>query len=204
VSNAFMIDAGLLIPPFCRNCLESAASQLALDFSSYLFLQSGPTQSVGGRDTGFQAMGYLAGGRLEYRAGVFQGFRQSDARNPLRTTARVQYDVWDIETGYVYPGTLVSGFWFLVSRVRFGLLHFLGQSGKDGEEIAHDAEIGDAEDGSLGIFVDGDDVLRGGHAGEMLDGAGDARCNVEIRTDNPTGLTDLMLMIDPAGVDSGP
>lgn len=108
VSNAFMIDAGLLIPPFCRNCLESAASQLALDFSSYLFLQSGPTQSVGGRDTGFQAMGYLAGGHLEYRAGVFQGFRQPDSRNPLRTTARVQYDVWDIETGYVYPGTYLG------------------------------------------------------------------------------------------------
>jgi hypothetical protein len=108
VSNAFMLDAGLLIPPFCRNCLESASSQLALDFSSYLFLQSGPTQSVGGRDTGFQAMGYLAGGHLEYRAGVFQGFRQPDSRNPLRTTARLQYDVWDTETGYVYPGTYLG------------------------------------------------------------------------------------------------
>lgn len=104
VSNAFIVDAGLMLPPLCRNCLESAASLLSLDYGSFSFLESAPTQSSVGRDTGFQAKGYLVGGHLEYRAGVFQGFRATGSRNALRTTGRLQYNLWDTETGYVYPG----------------------------------------------------------------------------------------------------
>src|SRR5207244_1250171 len=59
-SNAFMLDAGLMLPPFCRDCLGSAGALLSLDYNSWSFLASGPTQSSVGRDTGFQAKGYLA------------------------------------------------------------------------------------------------------------------------------------------------
>ncbi len=103
-SDAFMLDAGLMFVPLCRNCLESGATILSLDYGSYTFTQSAATQSSVGRDTGFQAKGYLADGRLEYRAGIFQGVRGSGATNSFRTAGRLQYNVWDKETGYLYPG----------------------------------------------------------------------------------------------------
>ena len=103
-NTAFIVDAGLMLPPLCRNCLESAATLLSLDYGSYSFSESAPTQSSVGRDTGVLAKGYLAGGHFEYRAGVFQGFRRSGSRNAFRGTGRVSYNVWDTETGYTYPG----------------------------------------------------------------------------------------------------
>jgi hypothetical protein len=103
-SNAFMLDAGMMFVPLCRNCLESAATLLSLDYGSFTFTQSAATQSSVGRDTGFQAKGYLVSGHFEYRAGVFQGVRQPGARNAFRVAGRGQYNVWDTETGYLYPG----------------------------------------------------------------------------------------------------
>jgi hypothetical protein len=108
VSNAFMLDAGLMLPALCRNCLESAGALLSLDYGTFSFLESAPTQSSVGRDTGFQAKGYLGAGHLEYRAGLFQGVRQTGSRNALRTAGRLQYDVWDTEAGYVYPGVYLG------------------------------------------------------------------------------------------------
>jgi len=107
-NNAFIVDAGLMLPAVCRNCLESAASLLSLDYGTFSFLESAPTQSSVGRDTGVQAKGYLAGGHFEYRAGIFQGFRRAGSRNAFRTTGRIQYNVWDTETGYVYPGVYLG------------------------------------------------------------------------------------------------
>jgi hypothetical protein len=103
-SDAFMLDAGLMFVPLCRNCLESAGTLLSLDYGSYTFTQSAATQSSVGRDTGFQAKGYLADGHIEYRAGVFQGVRAAGATNSFRTAGRLQYNVWDKESGYLYPG----------------------------------------------------------------------------------------------------
>ncbi len=110
ISNAFMIDAGMMLPPLCRNCLESAATLLSLDYGTYSFTESAPTQSAVGRDTGFLAKGYLDDSHVEYRAGLFQGVRQNAAPghtaagNPFRATGRVMYNVWDTEVGYVIPG----------------------------------------------------------------------------------------------------
>jgi len=104
-SSAFIIDGGLMLPPLCRNCLESAGSLLSLDYGSFSFNEGGPTQSNVGRDTGFLAKGYLMGGHLEYRGGVFDGVRAAPvAKNRFRETARLQYNFWDTEAGYVYPG----------------------------------------------------------------------------------------------------
>jgi len=108
--NTFMIDAGLMLPPLCRNCVESAASLLSLDYGTYSFVESAPTQSVVGRDTGFLAKGYLAGGHFEYRGGVFQGFRSPGSRNAFRTTGRLMYNVFDVEApGYTWPGVYLGG-----------------------------------------------------------------------------------------------
>jgi hypothetical protein len=107
-SNAFIIDGGLFLPPLCRNCVESAATLLSLDYGSYSFTESAPTQSVVGRDTGFQARGYLAGGHVEYRGAILQGFRAAGSRNNFRTAARIQYNPWDTEAGYTYPGVYLG------------------------------------------------------------------------------------------------
>lgn len=103
-SDAFLLDAGLMFVPLCRNCQESGATLLSLDYGSYTFTQSAATQSSVGRDTGFLAKGYLDGGHLEYRAGVFQGMRATGSGNSFRGAGRLQYNVWDTETGYLYPG----------------------------------------------------------------------------------------------------
>lgn len=106
--NEFILDGGLILIPLCRNCLQSAASLLTLDYGPYSFLQSAVTTSSTGRDTGFQAKGYLADQRLEYRAGIFQGIRQAGARNSLRTAGRLQYNFWDKEVGPFYTGTYLG------------------------------------------------------------------------------------------------
>jgi hypothetical protein len=114
VNNAFIIDAGMMLPPLCRNCLESAATLLSLDYGTYSFTESAATQSAVGRDTGVLAKGYLDNSHFEYRAGLFQGVRQAaapgrtGAGNPFRATGRVTYNVWDTEVGYVVPGAYLG------------------------------------------------------------------------------------------------
>lgn len=108
IANEFMLQGGLILIPLCRNCNESAASLLALDYGSFSFLENVPTQSVVGRDTGFQAMGYLFDDRLEYRAGAYQGVRQAGAHNSLRFTGRLAYNFFEVEKGQFYPGTYLG------------------------------------------------------------------------------------------------
>ena len=104
-NDAFALDAGLMYIPFSRNELQAGASLLAIDYGTYTFTASSPTQSSTGRDTGFQARGYLVDKHLEYRGGVFQGFRNANSTNGLRYAGRVQYDVFETETDFFYSGT---------------------------------------------------------------------------------------------------
>ena len=105
LADALMIDAGLMFVPFSRNALQSAATLLPIDYGAYTFSDSTPTESTTGRDTGFQARGYVAGNRLEYRIGVFQGMRDPDSDNVFRYTGRVQYNALEPESGFFYAGT---------------------------------------------------------------------------------------------------
>lgn len=116
-SNALLIEGGLLLIPLCRNCYASAASLLPIDYSSYSFLQSGPTASSVGRDVGFEAKGLLVGQRLEYRVGVFSGARLANAATPtvqtgsnsLRAAGHLMFNFLETETpGYVMPGTYLG------------------------------------------------------------------------------------------------
>src|SRR5947209_2491964 len=54
-----------------------------------------------------------------------------------------------------------------------------GELGDDLEEVAYDAVVGYFKDGSVFVFVDGDDGFGALHADEVLDGSGDAYCEVE-------------------------
>lgn len=107
VRNELMIDAGLMLTSASRNGLQSAASLLPIDYGSYTFAYSGPTQSSAGRDTGIQARGYFLNNKLEYRAGIFQGMRDTQQRE-LRLTGRVAYNFLDPENGYFYTGTYLG------------------------------------------------------------------------------------------------
>jgi hypothetical protein len=107
-ANEFILDAGLILIPLCRNCLQSAAALLSLDYGTWSFQNSAATQSSVGRDTGLQSKGYLAGDHFEYRLGIFQGFRQAGSRNAFRAAGRVQYNVFDVEKGPFYIGTYLG------------------------------------------------------------------------------------------------
>ncbi|MPM74692.1 hypothetical protein SDC9_121681 [bioreactor metagenome] len=73
--------------------------------------------------------------------------------------------------------------------------------GQDGPQIADHAEIGDLEDGSIGVLVDRDDRLRGLHAGQVLHGTGDAQRDVHVGCHRHAGLPDLKPVVAVAGVD---
>ena len=79
----------------------------------------------------------------------------------------------------------------------------LGELRDDREQVADDAEVGQLEDRRLGVLVDRDDRLGGLHAGPVLDRAGDADRDVELRRDRLAGLADLDLVRVPAGVGGG-
>src|SRR5262249_59382513 len=84
------------------------------------------------------------------------------------------------------------------------LLHFLGQLGDRFEEIRDEPVVGHLKDRGFLVLVDRDDDLRVLHAGEMLDGAGDADRYVERRRDHLAGLPDLEIVRHVAGIDRGP
>src|SRR3954453_22386863 len=83
------------------------------------------------------------------------------------------------------------------------LLDRLGEGGQHGVEVPDDAEVDELEDRRLLVLVDRDDRLRGLHAGPVLDRAGDAVGDVELRRDRLAGLADLEAVRLPARVDRG-
>lgn len=98
--------AGLIIIPLCRNCMQSATNLFSLDYSPFSFLQSGPSTSVTGRDTGFMGRVYGFKQHLEVRAGVFQGLRTNNSTNAPRFAARAQYSFGDPDVVQMfYAGT---------------------------------------------------------------------------------------------------
>jgi hypothetical protein len=106
-ADAFALEAGLMLVAPSRNGLQSAASLMPVDYSTYTFTNSASLQNSAGRDTGFQARGYFLDKKLEYRAGIFQGMRDT-ANRELRTTVRMQYNFFDAETTFFYTGTYLG------------------------------------------------------------------------------------------------
>jgi hypothetical protein len=106
ITDAFNLDAGEFLVPLSRNALQSTLSFFTLDISPTSTVFSAPTASNGLRDTGFELKGYLIdGGRLEYRAALFQGIRLEGSRNAFRESAYLQFNFLEKERGYVYAGT---------------------------------------------------------------------------------------------------
>ncbi len=108
VSDAFKIDAGMLLVPVSHNAQQGATSLLAVDYGPYTFAHSDPLDSKVGRDYGVGARGFVAGNHLEWRAGMYQGNRSADAALPLRTTVRVAWYPFEADTGFFYTGTTLG------------------------------------------------------------------------------------------------
>jgi len=107
-STPLRIDGGLFLVPLSRNTMQSTVSYYTVDISPLTTINNSATQSAGLRDLGFGARGFFAKNKLQYRFGVFQGERDSDGRNSLRTSGYVQYDFRDAETGYTFVGTALG------------------------------------------------------------------------------------------------
>lgn len=107
-SNRVRIDGGLFVVPLSRNSLQSSVSYYTADVSPLTTINNSATQSAGLRDLGFGARGFFGKNKLQYRFGVFQGERDADGRNALRTGGYVQYDFRDTEMGYTFAGTALG------------------------------------------------------------------------------------------------
>ena len=105
VAPGFMLDGGLLLLEQSYNHNQSAASLLTTDYGPYSFVESGPTASRVGRDYGLRARGYAAKDHLEYRLGVYQGVRGTNAANELRLVGRLMYSFFTPQVGLFYRGT---------------------------------------------------------------------------------------------------
>lgn len=106
-SKALNLWAGLIYLPTSREALKISSSEMMIDVNSYAYTATTALAGTGGRDTGFLLRGYLLKDRLEYRAGLFQGLRNSTSRNAFRQLGRLQYNFFDTETYNLpgYPGT---------------------------------------------------------------------------------------------------
>lgn len=114
LSKPFNLWAGLIYVPTSREALKGSSSEFMIDVNSYAYTATTALAGTGGRDTGFMARGYFLGDHLEYRAGAFSGVRDSAAKNPFRTVARLQYNVFDTE---LYNLPSFSGSYFGTKKI---------------------------------------------------------------------------------------
>jgi len=106
--DAFKVDTGMLLVPVSHNTQQSAATLLTLDYGPYSCLHGDPTTSRMGRDYGVQLRGYPFRKHVEYRLGVFQGYRGEAAAEPFRLTGRLVWYPLEADTGFFYTGTILG------------------------------------------------------------------------------------------------
>jgi hypothetical protein len=107
-NRALQISGGEMFAPYSRQELQSVTSYYSADLSPVATVSNSATASSALRDMGFAARGFFFDDRLQYRAGVFQGERDPNSQNALRTAAYVQYDFFDREKGYSHTGTALG------------------------------------------------------------------------------------------------
>ena len=71
-------------------------------------------------------------------------------------------------------------------------------------DITDNPKVGNRENGSIGVLVDGDDGSGVLHADKVLHGARDTDSDVDVGLDRLARLPHLLRIRDPAGVDDGP
>lgn len=107
-TKVFQVSGGLMFVPSSRNALQSTLSYLTLEISPLSTVTNTAMQTSALRDVGFQFKGFFARERLQYRIGAFDGERDANGHNSLRTAAYLQYDFFDREKGYLFGGTTLG------------------------------------------------------------------------------------------------
>ena len=85
----------------------------------------------------------------------------------------------------------------------FWRLRRVGQFGDDCERVADDQQVGKLADRRGAVFVDRDDRAGRTHSDFVLDRAGDADRDVEVRRDRLAGLSDLQAIRHPPRIGRG-
>ena len=83
-----------------------------------------------------------------------------------------------------------------VALARIALVKFRN----DLEEVPDDEQVGELADGDASILIDGNDGTGRPHSNFMLNRAGNSGRDVELGADRLAGLTNLVTVPDPAGV----
>ncbi len=119
----FKIDAGYMLVPGAHNALQGAGTLYGLDYFSNSFRHASAFNSGTdvGRDAGVELRGLVLDNHIEYRLGLFQGFRRPSvpvvaggpqaetvSRNAPRAAGRLQINFLDAETGFFYAGTYLG------------------------------------------------------------------------------------------------
>jgi len=116
----FRIDAGLMLVPLSHHTLEGATSLNALDYHSDLIRFPA---GINFRDVGLQFRGLVAGDKIHYRLGIFEGVR--DATTPAapmgtpepsrvnnlglpRVAGQVRFNVLGVEPDWFFKGIYFS------------------------------------------------------------------------------------------------
>src|ERR1700687_4548103 len=81
---------------------------------------------------------------------------------------------------------------------------FVGQFGKELEEVVHDSHVGHLEDWGLGILVNGNQERASFNSGQVLERATDAACQVDLGLHGLSRGTNLAGLLHPLGIDHGP
>jgi len=118
LEDALKVDMGYMLPPSTHNADQGAGTLYGWDYFANSFNNGQSFNSSGnpvGRDAGVQLRGLVLENHLEYRAGLFQGRRNTVAadgrvgdRNFFRFAARLQVNVLDPETGFFYAGSYLG------------------------------------------------------------------------------------------------
>ena len=98
----------------------------------------------------------------------------------------------------------VSFVYFVGEFLSFCFFNFLDHHRNGFEEVADDAVVGDVEDRSFGVFVDGDDRAGVLHADDVLDRTRDAESDVNLRSDRLARRAYLAVDRQPVGVADRP
>jgi hypothetical protein len=101
---ALKVSLGRILPPFSLESQASAASLLGIDYNLNTIKLPTPNERSAWRDDGIEARGILAGGLIDYRAGVFRGERDA-IRNPDqdgRFTGMVMLNFGAAQPGWFY------------------------------------------------------------------------------------------------------
>jgi len=108
VAKFLALSGGEMLVPNSRQGLQSTTSYYTLNISPVATVSNTVLEESALRDVGFQARGYFLHDHLQYRGGIFDGYRDPNGRNAPRPALYLQYDFFSPEKEYAYAGTALG------------------------------------------------------------------------------------------------